>query len=161
MRTTMLRTVLVVTGGALLITTACADAGKNPVAPESRVSSRSTRHSSASASSNTVAGTPNKGVVDALAEVSIVTDCSIPLDETGTEVLQTSGHFVVASSGNFHLICHAALLPEIPVVSNALVFTAPCVAPPPGGQSTGHIVITPSQRIHLVCHGKVGDGIEL
>jgi hypothetical protein len=157
MRTTMLRTALVVTGGAVLITAACADGGKNPVAPESHVSAASSRTYAVSGASNTTAGTPNKGVIDPLAEVSVVADCAIPLGTVVPGAVVTNGHFVVAGSGNFHLICHGELPDLTEPPTSAMVFPAPCNTPAnPVDPVEGHVVITPSGRIHLVCHGKTG-----
>src|SRR5918999_5190940 len=129
MRTTMLGTALVVTAGAVLITSACSDAGANPVAPESHVSAASSRTYAMPGASNTKAGTPNKGVIDPLAEVSVVADCAIPLSPVAPEVVETTGHFVVAGSGNFHLVCHTDLPATAPPPASAVVFTAPCDTP--------------------------------
>jgi hypothetical protein len=154
MRTTMLRTALVVSGGALIIS-ACSDAGANPVAPESRVSAASSRTYAVPGASNTTAGTPNKGVIDPLAEVSVVEDCTIPLGTLVPGVVVTKGHFVLATSGNFHLVCHGELPFTVAPPTSAQVSTEPCGTP--AGPTEGHLVITPSGRVHLVCHGKAGD----
>jgi hypothetical protein len=148
MRTTTLRATSLFL--AALAIAACADGSKDPVAPESRL----TPSASLVGSNGTSGGKASNPVKDDGAVVSNV-DCTIPLEPIVPGVVETSGHFVVSSSGNFHLVCHGTT--PTPPVPSALVFEAPCTVPT-GQATTGHVVITPSGRVHLVCHGKAPDG---
>jgi hypothetical protein len=70
--------------------------------------------------------------------------------------IRTTGHLVVAPSGNVTFICHAAAEArsfERPLPTSAIVVEpVPCFLP--GGRRTtnAQLVVTPSLHVHLVCH---------
>jgi hypothetical protein len=70
--------------------------------------------------------------------------------------IRTTGHLVVAPSGNVTLVCHAAAGAgafERPLPTSAIVVDgAPCFFPHGRRTNDSHLVVAPSLHVHLVCH---------
>jgi hypothetical protein len=68
--------------------------------------------------------------------------------------IRTTGHLVVAPSGNVSFVCHAAVDPRslrrLPTQA-IVVEPVPCFLPSGRRTNDSHLVVTPSLHVHLTC----------